>query len=414
MKKDTILTDLRRACDRIAIDQDLNEQVAQYCFQKFNVPLGRTKDITSDRIQLNTLSDEDIFFLTSGVDDAVKTFDINNYYDQTEIKNYKKCKYQEAKLNWPIAISCFPVDNKQWIGIIDAALLNELNKANMINYNPNKQRGLIKIINGDSVEFKEMLIQKSVNQIQNLMEKNEYIPDDITLDIPEESDPEYEYDDKLHTLYIHKLNHFDITDGYHRFRAILQCLEKNPNFNYPMEVRVTAFSEQRTRQFIYQKDQKNKLQKSDSKSLNIFRYSNEVVSRLNERGNGCLLNGLITRDTNSKIDSATLSDLIEYYWLKPSTVRWKKVSNIELIQVTKEVKEILNRVINEDPEYLGSKYLSFKHLIVLFWLIKEKEYTPEDAINTVGKLVENGEINKVNRRTINKALFDSLESINLS
>lgn len=412
MNKSTLIKDLRKVCDGIAINKDLNEQVAQYCFDHYLVPLAHTKDLISDRIVLDGISDEELFFLAEGVEEITHKILVSDYFMPDELNLYQEKHYRENYLEETIVIPCVEIidlpQKKQWIGHIDAQMLWRLNKANKINYNPSKQRVLTKIINGDSVEFKNTLIARSVNQIQELMEKGEYIPDDITLDFPEECVSKYKYNSAMSQLEIESLEHFDITDGYHRFKAILQCIDKDPTFNYPMEVRVTAFSAQRTRQFIYQKDQKNKMSRSDSKSMDTFRPSNEIVTRLNERGNGCLFSGMITRDKNSRVDFVALSDIIERYWFRTGR---KHYNNIELINISNEVKEILNRIANADTDYFNRKHLSLKHIVILFWLIKEKEKSPEEAVQLLQQKEASGALDEIKYFRIRKPLYDSLNVI---
>ena len=415
MKKDTLLINLRKACDRIAVDQVINDQVSQYCLDKYNVPLGRSKDIISDRVSINDLSDSDLFYLCDAVGKQIKTIIITDYFDLEEIKKYKKTKYQKGKINWPIRIPCIQILSgdrcNQWIGRISAKELIKLNESELINYNPNKQRALTRIVDGNNIEYKITLVTKSVKEIQELMETGEYIPDDITLDIPEELDVEMRYDDTFHELVFDKIDHFDITDGYHRFMAILKCAEKNPGFDYSMEVRITQFSAQRTRQFIYQKDQKNKMTKSESRSMSAFRHSNEVVALLNERSSGCMLSGTFTRDNSSRIDIATLSDLIEYYWIRQ--YKHKKITNKMLLEIMQEVKDILNRIVTEDSSYFDEKYLASNRLILLFWLIKGKGHTPEEAVSILNKNVDNKKLGQIKSQVIRKPLFDRLEALDL-
>lgn len=410
MKRDELVNDLRKMCDKLAFNEVVNSAVAKYNYDTYNVPMGRTKDLISDRINLHEESNAHLFFLTDSIDHVQNRNFVSKYFIEAEIKEYSKEKYTEGKLEYPLEINCIEVHaGKQWIGAIDTKFLMELKRAGKIRYNADKQRTRKKIIKEDTVIFKNFVKERSVNQIANLMLKNEYIPDDITLDIPSDVEGnKYYYDEDRSALIFDNIETLDITDGYHRFLAICKCVDKNPSFNYPMELRITVFTEQRSRQFIYQKDQKNKMTVSNSKSMDMFRPSNEICTQLNERGSGCSFSGLIQRNSGT-VDFAALSDIVEYYWIRP--IKKKDISNKEIMEITNEVKVILNGFVNEDVNFLENRYLSFDKLVVLFWLVKEKEKTPEKAVQILNKIEKNGEIKKVRLRYMRKTLFDILETL---
>lgn len=70
----------------------------------------------------------------------------------------------------------------------------------------------------------------------------------------------------------------------HRYIAISDLSNLNEDFDYPMELRSTMFSESKAQQMIWQKDQKTKMRKIESDSLNQNNFANQVINFIILRG----------------------------------------------------------------------------------------------------------------------------------
>ena len=401
--------DLRDVCDVIVFKRDLSTQITDYCYNTYKVPTGTIMDLISDRVPFTKVESELLFYLADGVCRITDRINLDDYFDEREIKRYKETSFGN-KVSFPIIIPCIEVHKgRQWIGAVDAKFFIDLDKAGMIRYNPNKQRTMKKVLKGEEVEFKYSLKPSSVNQIAKLMEEQEYIPDALTLDIPDDLDADFIYDEERKELRIKYIDQFDITDGYHRLRAMLKNYEVDHTFNYPMEIQITKFSVARTQQFIFQADQKNKMTVSQSKSYDTMRYSNEIVNMLNERGSGCMLSGMIHRGANGSIvDYAALSDIIEYYWIKP--ISKQNIGRAEIIEIFQEVKLFINDFMQADLD-LFKTYLDFRKLILLFWLMKDKKKSSEESTRILRICTEERLLKKISLRTIRPSLFKQLEEI---
>ena len=407
MKREDLIVIMRKQFDRIALDKERRHDIALWIQKKYDMGMDYTMDLISDRLSLYQIGDNELFYLANGLEEFGRVVKVENYFDKKEIEKYSATKYEIAGIQYPITINCVEVHkDKQWIGAIDSDFFMELRRVNKIRYNKDKQRTRKTVIKGENVIFKTDINEKSINQIAKLMEKGEYIPDDITLDIPDDSADDFHYDEDRGMLIINNIDHFDITDGYHRYLAMCKCKDKNPDFSYPMEIRITHFSLQRSQQFIYQKDQKNKMKVTNCNSMDTNRASNDVVNRLNERGNGFALAGQIQRGGGT-VDFAALSDIIEYYWFKGTK---KEFNNKDIADVYQEVKAILNGLVDECPEYYET-YLNFRRLIVIFYLTKDKKL-PIKKVSAQLKLLEKtGKLKEIKFRTLRKTTFDQIESI---
>ena len=105
----------------------------------------------------------------------------------------------------------------------------------------------------------------------------------------------------------------DILDGYHRYIAISQVVREYPEWDYQMELRITTFTEEKAKQFIYQNDQKTQMRRINSESMNQYSPSNIVVEKLNTNPSSNI-RGQISRN-NGNIDFSFLSAVIHTCYL---------------------------------------------------------------------------------------------------
>lgn len=411
MKKDEFIIELRKDLNKISLKKDGPRSIADYCFTKKGIPISDTMDLVTDRVSLFNKEIEVVYCIAEAVDTLYFKNFIYTYFSKKEIEKYKDYKHKTEKLTFPIVIPAIEVDGgRQWVGSVSAKQILEWEQADKIRYNIEKQRVRKQIIRGEDIAYKLDVKEKSVKEIANLMKKGEYIPDIITLDLPEDDDTlDYEYLDGKRELVIRKIDHFDISDGFHRLLAMKRCKLENPGFDYPMEIRITLFPIYRTQSFIYQQDQKNKMSVTNSNSMNKNRASNMVVERLNEIGNGCNLSGQIKR-SGGILEYSTLSDLVEYYWFRGYS--GKEYSNKDIAEVMSEVKTIINVFVDTNPSYY-EQYIGYKLLVVYFWLIKDKGMDPQQAAKRVIKAQKSGILEELKLRKVRKTLFTQIEGLGI-
>ena len=407
MKKDNFVREARPFLNKMLFNKDESNAVADYCATAYDLPRGYAMDLIANRRSLADETDKILFYIADAIDTVKKTKFVDNFFTKNEKENYVESKYTGDIID-KIYIPCIEVHHDmQWIGSVDVHWLMNLRKANKIRYNADKQRVRQRLFKGEEPIFKNTVKEKSVREIARLMKDGNYIPDDITLDIPDDVECKYNYYDTQKEMVIDNIDTFDITDGYHRYLAMCRCYDEDPSFNYPTEIRITKFSMVRTQQFIYQKDQKNKMTITNSRSMNNFRPSNDVVNRLNERGSGFARAGEILRNEKG-IEFAGLSDVIEYYWFKGKK---EEVSIREIAQVKQEVQEIMNLWIYSDVDYWIERYIEFRQLVIFFWLVKDKKKTPQEAGEMLKRAIEKKQLSKIKNRTMRTALFNQLETI---
>ena len=381
--KEELANKIKPLCEKVLFDKEKSNNILQEMQTSFNIPTGMTMDLLTGRINLEDANEFILFALCSCLDKELEKNNINKYFTSIEIEGYSKSKYQEETIKFPIEIKCIPVAADQWIGSVDVDFIMKLRKAQLINYNVNAQRTLQKVVKGERSYYKITLNKDAINKISESMNNGNYIPNTITLNMPETAD--FSYDDFKCILSIKTLDHFDISDGYHRYIAMGQLKDKNPDFNYPMELRIVMFSEDKVKQFIYQEDQKTKMKKIDSDSMNMNAPENLVVERLN-RDVMFNLKNKIARN-NGSINYGELATIIKYFYFKGQTVD-KSVRRI--IEVENEVRDKFNKLTEVNINLLDKNY-TFIELMIIFYTfdnVTTIEYNPERTIKLLDKVNE--------------------------
>ena len=381
--KEELANKIKPLCEKVLFDKEKSNNILQEMQTSFNIPTGMTMDLLTGRINLEDANEFILFALCSCLDKELEKNDTNKYFTSIEIEGYSKSKYQEETIKFPIEIKCIPVTADQWIGSVDVDFIMKLRKAQLINYNANAQRTLQKVVKGERSYYKITLNKDAISKITESMNNGNYIPNTITLNMPETAD--FSYDDSKCILTIKSLDHFDISDGYHRYIAMGQLKDKNPDFNYPMELRIVMFSEDKVKQFIYQEDQKTKMKKIDSDSMNMNAPENLVVERLN-RDVMFNLKNKIARN-NGSINYGELATIIKYFYFKGQTVD-KSIKR--MIEVENEVRDKFNKLTEANTDLLDKNY-SFAELMIIFYTfdnVATTEYNPERTIKLLDKVNE--------------------------
>lgn len=381
--KEELANKIRPLCERVLFDKEKSNNTLYAMQTSFNIPTGMTMDLLTGRINLEDANEFILFALCNCLDKELEKKNTNKYFTPIEIEGYSKSKYHEETIKFPIEIKCVPVTADQWIGSVDVDFIMKLRRAQLINYNANAQRTLQKVVKGERSYYKITLNKDAINKIIESMDNGNYIPNTITLNMPETAD--FSYDDSKCVLSIKTLDHFDISDGYHRYIAMGQLKDKNPDFNYPMELRIVMFSEDKVKQFIYQEDQKTKMKKIDSDSMNMNAPENLVVERLN-RDVMFNLKNKIARN-NGSINYGELATIIKYFYFKGQGAD-KSIRRI--IEVESEIRDKFNKLTETYPSLLDKDY-SFAELMVIFYTfdnVSIADYNPERTFNLLNRINE--------------------------
>ena len=372
---------LESRCEKLLVNKEKQRVIEDALWERHRILPDFTNDLLTKRASLSDQSEYILFCLLEGIILLDSKKDLKEFFLPTEIEVYSKvvgASMNEIKM--PIVINAIQIASDQWIGGVDVDFFVKLRNAQKINYNENTQRTLRRIIRGETEYYKIAVNKRAVSEIQRRFTERSFIPNTITLNIPMNENSEFYYDTEKNQLVINKLDAFDISDGYHRFLAMCRAKDEDKEFNYPMEVRITWFEEHKAKQFTFQEDQKTSMKKIDSKALDMTASANIVVERLNQDPL-CLFKGLITRQ-GSVISSADLGQLIGYFYFKNSG----KVSNIEVMKTTEEIKKYLNAWAGHNP-YLLETYIPFSHLCGMMYVFIKTDYSTDKKCRIIEKLI---------------------------
>lgn len=285
------------------------------------------------------------------------------YFSVNEINKLSSQQYQAKHLEFPIKLKLIQVvENQMWTGFISAKELMEFRDAQIIHYNEKTQRQLRHVVDtrGETEYYTIDINQNSVDSIANLMKQHKYIPDPIVLNMPE--DAVYSYNSKDNILTIKELDHFDIIDGYHRYRAMSNLFQTDPEFDYEMMIQLVQFDEAKAQQFMWQKDQQTKLKKIDVVSLNQDNAGTQVAKRLNE-DSSCNMNGKILR-SGGLISVSQMANAIQCIYFNGAKGVTQDIKTI--ISTEREIKEAINSFTEHNIEILGMEWSFFDVIWVVF------------------------------------------------
>lgn len=344
---------------RDILEKDITKEITKYLGDKKKIQKyirdARTKyevpeKLFSDFITLRKdVTEANTFMLFILADVLLGSKRLETYFTPTELKSLPKEKWQNETVKFPLCFDMTKINETQYIGHISVRELMLLKDAQLINYNENAQRTMKHIVKGELEYFQISLNKEAVAAIIDSYEEELYIPNTITLNIPEDAD--FSYDDKRKQLVIHNTEYLDILDGYHRYIAMSKIYSQNPNFDYEMELRIVQFSEEKARRFIWQEDQKTKMRKIDSDSMDIAKVSNKIVDRMNNNSK-FILASKISRNKGI-INAAYLSNVIDIIFLKGI----KKSEELRAIKtISSELAETIEEFTDLYPEYLDKPW----------------------------------------------------------
>ena len=352
---------------------DIKNELAETCYKKYGMKVLRCQMILSGGAAINEISEVELFWILDCLNAVVRraNCDFSEYFSDNQIAEYSKAKYEEEDIKFPIKLDMICSGEDKWIGIISARTLVKWRNAGYLKYNKNIQRRVKTILRGGKYIETIDLNLESVNKMVPLFKERKFISNVLTFNLSETADFYYDPDEKV--IVIKSMDGLDMTDGYHRLVALEKVIEEDPNFDYLMEMRLTAFSEDKANFFIWQEEQRTPMQKSSIKSYNMDDLANKITKKINE-SSACNLSGNITR--GGLVDFSTFADCVDYYYIRGMKDREKKIA---IVTVPKEIIECINLLTDTDPEMLTWKYGKFEITLMLFLFKKladEKEKIP--------------------------------------
>ena len=275
----------------------------------FNMPTSVAEEMITLKRDIKEFTPFEVFCLVYFLDrDSLK-----KYFTADEIDALSKEKLVEEKASFPLVFdNMVQVADDQWIGKTTVKQIMQLKRSRMLNYDENEQRALKRIRFGNVEIFKPFVSNKNVREIKAAMENGTYIPDPITLNMPDGS--EYSFDDHTLTIYSLPKGMFNLDDGYHRYLAMSQIFDFDKSFDYPMELRIVNFPNSKANSFIFQQDQKTPMKKIVSATYDVNAIPNRIVARINQDPM-CNYQNAINRN-DGVINSAVFARMVQYFYVQ--------------------------------------------------------------------------------------------------
>lgn len=355
-------------------------EIYDWTLDKFNLSTSVVDDMLTFKKDIKEFTPFEIFAVVWFLDRN----SLSKFFTQDEIENLSNSKFDDLKATFPLVFDdMVQITPDQWIGKISLQQIMKLKRSRMLNYDENEQRALRRIKSGKEEIFKPYVNNRSVKEIKEAMENGTYIPDPITLNMQDGA--EYNYSNHKLTIYSLPKGMFNLDDGYHRYLAMSQIADFNKDFDYPMELRIVAFSNSKATAFIFQQDQKTLMKRIVSETYDPNSVANKVVRKLNEEATSNI-NGMIGRN-KAMIDSAVLSKLITSFYNTNKTPR--EEVNKAVISIYGQLKEKFNYITEQNDLFLG-KYTDTLLFIVMYVFSTDlpKEKYVDTILSVYGGLTE--------------------------
>lgn len=415
--------ELRKIIIEYSFDKKVQQKIVKY-FEEKNVLPGEILAILGGNIPLETISQVMLGALADAFYKVLRLEIINpeRYFNEGEIKIIKEFKRNiKGMEKYPITFEdVLKVAEDHYITYAKAQDVVELYNKNIVIYNYKTQR------NSKLIEYKDKIIMQpninwnSVKEMTEDMIKDRFITNFITLNLLQNGEDEFEYDEKNKTLTIYA-GEINVLDGFHRSLAMINAIQQKPNLSYVTGVNITNFDVDKAIRFIIQEDKKNKINKRYLQSINPDKLANGVVQKLNESAMSDL-KGKITNDITliqqNKALTLTniMADAIEYHYkLKTrkdvyQTAKWLIEFFDELIgcypdEFIENIAETKkNSVINHKNIFIGYIALSKELQNADNWREKLYEVMLKIDFNKNNKIWEEIDLFRyeIKKRTIKK------------
>lgn len=349
---------------------------------KFGLPTDIPESLVAHRKDISEFTNYEMFCFLYALDKNR----LKKYFTKKEIDLLSNEKYETETIEMPIEFTnMIQITDDQFIGKTTLQWLMKAKKAGIINYDPNEQRALRRVKHGETEIWKPWVSAKNVSEIKESMLNGTYIPDPITLNIPDGSSYYYENG----KLVIESLANgmFNLDDGYHRYLAMSQIHDFDKEFDYPMEIRLVNFDNAKANRFIFQQDQKTPMKKVVSDSYDPNSIANRIIQRMN-MDPLFNLQGKIGRN-DALISSPVLGKLITYFYPKEKDVN----ENMFVVETKNDLVKKFNVLSDTDTTYMTKKYTE-KELIVIMYVFSKEMIKPKEYVDTINLLMSKTENEK--------------------
>lgn len=309
IKRDELEIELKDYFQSIFLDNSKENSLSEILREKRNIGPGSVAAAITGHNSISSFTDEELFWYAQ----ACRIPEYENYFSPQEFKRYDSSKVSINKTIYPITFqNVIKISDDQYVTTISASKLFHLYSNRVIVYNPATQRAPRVSTRGDKTSYSIFVNESSVRSIKSLLERGLFIPNDLTLNIREEDLDKCFYDEYNASFTIED-GTMDILDGYHRYQALIRCINDHPDFEINFVLNIMLFDEDKAKRYIAQQDKKNKIKPSYSKMLDNSRSETVIVNKLNNDTNSYLYHRFTafkTKRFDNTLDFGTAIDAV--------------------------------------------------------------------------------------------------------
>ncbi|WP_027399039.1 DNA sulfur modification protein DndB [Anaerovorax odorimutans] len=347
--------ELEKNLDSIITTYNANKKVADAVkknMNKHNILTGEFQEIWFKNTPLDTIDEVTLYLLTKYLYEKTNEPSIKkeDYFTEVEIDDGNKYKKQiiDNTISYPIIFNnVLKGKDDQYILYLPIQKIKQLQDSSIITYNFETQRSPKHKLSKDGDLIKVANVNKqSVSEIADFFLEGRFIPNTITLNLLQDGNDEFGYNDKTNELVIAS-GQINIIDGFHRCLGIIKALGENPDLDYIMEVRFTNWDVQKCRNFIHQENIRNKINSKYIQSIiNINKWGNKVVNKIND-GQGDLKGKITTDFTLIRMNKAfTMFDMMS----NTIDMLWEIKTNMEVNNLANYLTNFFDYVIGYKVE----------------------------------------------------------------
>lgn len=227
------------------------EQVQKTLEENHDIPKGITLSLLM-REPDEVLNTEDMrlprLFVKEVFERSNQKDNLSQVFTDSEIKELNQFLYQHDSGDIELPLELFPalkLNNLTHSVKMSAGMIAKLMSSQILNYSFDIQREPTTRKRGDSLILKPKTNKKNVDEMEELLLKEQLKDSTIYLNAaPSTADEgdELIMDEKNHKLTIAKGTRLDILDGYHRCLASLRACSINPNLNFKFNVVISNYT----------------------------------------------------------------------------------------------------------------------------------------------------------------------------
>lgn len=363
IKRNELENKLEEYFQNIFFDSSKEKSLSEILREKRNITPGSVAAAITGHNNISNFTDEELFWYAQ----ACRLPDYENYFSPQEFKRYDASKISINKSIYPITFqNVIKVSEDQYVTTISASKLFHLYSNRVIVYNPVTQRAPRITTRGEKTSYSIFVNESSVRSIKSLLERGLFIPNDLTLNVREEDLGNCYYDDYDASFTLTE-GTMDILDGYHRYQALIRCINDHPDYEITFVLNIMLFDEDKAKRYIAQQDKKNRIRPSYSKMLDNSRAETVIVNKLNNDNDSYLcqrFSALRNSRFDDKLDVGSAIDAVGEVF-SPQDHR-------EVIQIENFLVKNFN-ILLEDKELYNSFTMSEFKLALYFFSEAYKE-----------------------------------------